>query len=280
MITFWKLYKKAAPFFQISSEIRKGAAQSLTAYDWHSSKDASQHVCIYGTIKNRVHILPLIFKLISVYFSWICPKNRFRCNLFQVASKVLNKHGRTVHFWSLKFGVVCVHKSTKTKQISIASFDTSRVCFPQPYKRLSPVSKKQSYILFLFLFRNRCRDSRKHPVYALVAIFLIPLVSIAVIPHHTVFLWWIGTVCFSTRELTIFSKLPGFNRYFRILSLSSEYSGIPTIVMELSTSRTIVSTSRMTHTPSSILFIISHFRLCCNDFGMQVFMALAEQPNM
>ena len=123
MINFWKLYKKAAPFFQISSEIRKGAAQSLTAYDWHSSKDASQHVCIYGTIKNRVHILPLIFKLISVYFSWICPKNRFRCNLFQVASKVLNKHGRTVHFWSLKFGVVCVHKSTKTKQISIASFD-------------------------------------------------------------------------------------------------------------------------------------------------------------
>ena len=98
MINFWKLYKKAAPFFQISSEIRKGAAQSLTAYDWHSSKDASQHVCIYGTIKNRVHILPLIFKLISVYFSWICPKKRFRCNLFQVASKVLNKHVSVQHF--------------------------------------------------------------------------------------------------------------------------------------------------------------------------------------
>ena len=110
MINFWKLYKKAAPFFQISSEIRKGAAQSLTAYDWHSSKDASQHVCIYGTIKkhvciygtikNRVHILPLIFKLISVYFSWICHKKRFRCNLFQVASKVLNKHGAASQIWT------------------------------------------------------------------------------------------------------------------------------------------------------------------------------------
>ena len=100
MINFWKLYKKAAPFFQISSEIRKGAAQSLTAYDWHSSKNASQHVCIYGTIKNRVHILPLIFKLISVYFSWICHKKHFRCNLFQVASKVLNKHGGTAQIWT------------------------------------------------------------------------------------------------------------------------------------------------------------------------------------
>ena len=100
MINFWKLYKKAAPFFQISSEIRKGAAQSLTAYDWHSSKDASQHVCIYGTIKNRVHILPLIFKLISVYFSWIYHKKRFRCNLFQVASKVLNKHGAASQIWT------------------------------------------------------------------------------------------------------------------------------------------------------------------------------------
>ena len=93
MINFWKLYKKAAPFFQISSEIRKGAAQSLTAYGWYSSKDASQHVCIYETEKNRVHILPLISKLISVDFSWNYPKKRFRCNLFQVASKVLNKHG-------------------------------------------------------------------------------------------------------------------------------------------------------------------------------------------
>ena len=100
MINFWKLYKKAAPFFQISSEIRKGAAQSLTAYVWHSSKDASQHVCIYGTVKNRAHILPLIFKLISVYFSWIYPKKHFRCNLFQVASKVLNKHGAASQIWT------------------------------------------------------------------------------------------------------------------------------------------------------------------------------------
>ena len=100
MINFWKLYKKTAPFFQISSEIRKGAAQSLTAYVWHSSKDASQHVCIYGTVKNRAHILPLIFKLISVYFSWIYPKKHFRCNLFQVASKVLNKHGAASQIWT------------------------------------------------------------------------------------------------------------------------------------------------------------------------------------
>ena len=57
MITFWKLYKKAALFFQIFPEIINGAAQSLTAYGWYSSKDASQHVCIYETEKNRVHIL-------------------------------------------------------------------------------------------------------------------------------------------------------------------------------------------------------------------------------
>ena len=100
MINFWKLYKKAAPFFQISSEIRKGAAQSLTAYGWYSSKDASQHVCIYETVKNRVHILPLISKLISVDFSWNYPKKRFRCNLFQVASKVLNKHGAASQIWT------------------------------------------------------------------------------------------------------------------------------------------------------------------------------------
>ena len=65
---FLKTLYKISVLFQISSENKKGAAQSLTAYDWHSSKDASQHVCIYGTIKNRVHILPLFFKLISVYF--------------------------------------------------------------------------------------------------------------------------------------------------------------------------------------------------------------------
>ena len=75
MINFRKLYKKAAPFFQISSEIRKGAAQSLAAYGWYSSKDASQRVCIYGTAKNRVHILLLIFKLIPAYFFWISSKN-------------------------------------------------------------------------------------------------------------------------------------------------------------------------------------------------------------
>ena len=97
---FLKTLYKISALFQISSEIRKGAAQSLTAYDWHSSKDASQHVCIYGTIKNRVHILPLIFKLISVDFSWNYPKKRFRCNLFQVASKVLNKHGAASQIWT------------------------------------------------------------------------------------------------------------------------------------------------------------------------------------
>ena len=95
MINFWKLYKKAASFFQISSEIRKGAAQSLTAYDWHSSKDASQHVCIYGTIKNRVHILPLIFKLISAYCFWISLKNTldagiWSCPRLQIPEKTSN----------------------------------------------------------------------------------------------------------------------------------------------------------------------------------------------
>ena len=97
---FPKTLYKISALFQLSSEIRKGAAQSLTAYGWYSSKDASQHVCIYGTIKNRVHILPLISKLISVDFSWNYPKKRFRCNLFQVASKVLNKHGGTGQIWT------------------------------------------------------------------------------------------------------------------------------------------------------------------------------------
>ena len=100
MITFWKLYKKTAPFNQISSEIRKRAAQSLSACGWYSSKDASRRVCIYGTAKNRVHILPLISEQISVDFSWNYPKKHFRCNLFQVASKVLNKHGSPCWTWT------------------------------------------------------------------------------------------------------------------------------------------------------------------------------------
>ena len=97
---FLKTLYKISALFQLSSEIRKGAAQSLTAYGWHSSKDASQHVCIYETVKNRVHILPLIPELISVDFSWNYPKKRFRCNLFQVASKVLNKHGAASQIWT------------------------------------------------------------------------------------------------------------------------------------------------------------------------------------
>ena len=97
---FLKTIYKISALFQLSSEIKKGAAQSLTAYGWYSSKDTSQHVCIYETVKNRVHILPLISKLISVDFSWNYPKKRFRCNLFQVASKVLNKHGGTGQIWT------------------------------------------------------------------------------------------------------------------------------------------------------------------------------------
>ena len=97
---FLKTLYKISALFQISSENKKGAAQSLRAYGWYSSKDASQRVCIYGTVKNRVHILPLIFKLISVDFSWNYPKKRFRCNLFQVASKVLNKHGAASQIWT------------------------------------------------------------------------------------------------------------------------------------------------------------------------------------
>ena len=66
---FLKTLYKISALFQIYSENKKGAALSLSACGCYSSKDASQRVCIYGTIKNRVHILPLIFKLISVYFS-------------------------------------------------------------------------------------------------------------------------------------------------------------------------------------------------------------------
>ena len=130
MINFWKLYKKTAPFNQISSEIRKRAAQSLTAYDWHSSKDASQHVCIYGTIKNRVHILPLIFKLISVYFSWICHKKRFRCNLFQVASKVLNKHVSSQHFRCSCFDLYLLQIVWEISQLSLEISDVM-ICLLQ-----------------------------------------------------------------------------------------------------------------------------------------------------
>ena len=61
-----------------------------------------------------------------------------------------------------------VQKNRKKARKPFASFDMSQVYFPQPYKRLSPVSKKQSYILFLFFFGNRCRDSLKHSVYTLV----------------------------------------------------------------------------------------------------------------
>ena len=97
---FLKTLYKISALFQISSENKKGAAQSLSACGWYSSKDASQRVCIYGTIKNRVHILPLISEQISVDFSWNYPKKRFRCNLFQVASKVLNKHGSPCWTWT------------------------------------------------------------------------------------------------------------------------------------------------------------------------------------
>ena len=105
---FLKTLYKISALFQISSENKKGAAQSLSACGWYSSKDASQRVCIYGTTKNRVHILPLIFEQISVDFSRNYPKKRFICNLFQVAYKVLNKHGRAVHFWSREFRAISV----------------------------------------------------------------------------------------------------------------------------------------------------------------------------
>ena len=120
---FLKTLYKISALFQISSENKKGAAQSLTAYDWHSSKDASQRVCIYGTAKNRVHILPLISEQISVDYSWNYPKKHFRCNLFQVASKVLNKHVIITHFRYCFSATENNQQSFKISNISFASFD-------------------------------------------------------------------------------------------------------------------------------------------------------------
>ena len=84
---FLKTLYKISTLFQIFPEIINGAAQSLTAYGWYSSKDASQHVCIYETEKNRVHILPLISKLISVDSSWKYPKNTLDATYFKLHLK-------------------------------------------------------------------------------------------------------------------------------------------------------------------------------------------------
>ena len=84
---FLKTLYKISALFQISSENKKGAAQSLSACGWYSPKDASQRVCIYRTVKNRVHILPLISELISVYFSWIYSKNTLDATYFKLHLK-------------------------------------------------------------------------------------------------------------------------------------------------------------------------------------------------
>ena len=65
-------------------------------------------------------------------------------------------------------GCFMVQKNRKKARKPFASFDMSQVYFPQPCKRLPPVSKKQSNILFLFFFLNLCRYSLKHPVDAFV----------------------------------------------------------------------------------------------------------------
>ena len=157
---FLKTLYKISALFQISSENKKGAAQSLTAYGWYSSKDASQHVCIYETVKNRVHILPLISKLISVDFSWNYPKKRFRCNLFQVASKVLNKHGAASQIWT---GDLILTKDALYR-LSYSSIN-SLIIIAQSIKKSTTFSKKAEKASRRRLFRygeSCCRslDSR------------------------------------------------------------------------------------------------------------------------
>ena len=100
MITFWKLYIKSGALFEISEEIKKGAANIFVVSGWTSSRGVSNGVCIYGDVKNRVHILPSKVKLIYIIFSIITKKKHFRCNFFQVASKVLGKHGGTGQIWT------------------------------------------------------------------------------------------------------------------------------------------------------------------------------------
>ena len=46
-------------------------------------------------VKKSVHILPTKSKLIYMIFSINTRRKHFRCNFFQVASKVLGKHGGT-----------------------------------------------------------------------------------------------------------------------------------------------------------------------------------------
>ena len=51
-------------------------------------------------LKNRVNILSKRIKQLSSKFSMFTCKKHFRYNLFQVASKVLNKHGGTGQIWT------------------------------------------------------------------------------------------------------------------------------------------------------------------------------------
>ena len=100
MIIFWKRNNKSSALFEILSETKKGTANIFAVSGWACSKSVSKGVCIYGIAKNRVNILSQRIKQLSSKFSMFTCKKRFRCNLFQVASKVLNKHGGTGQIWT------------------------------------------------------------------------------------------------------------------------------------------------------------------------------------
>ena len=100
MIIFWKRNNKSSALFEILSETKKGTANIFAVSGWACSKSVSKGVCIYGIAKNRVNILSQRIKQLSSKFSMFTCKKRFRCNLFQVASKVLNKHGAASQIWT------------------------------------------------------------------------------------------------------------------------------------------------------------------------------------
>ena len=64
-------------------------------------------------LKNRVNILSKRIKQLSSKFSMFTCKKHFRYNLFQVASKVLNKHVSLQHFRCTFFGLFYGSKKQK-----------------------------------------------------------------------------------------------------------------------------------------------------------------------
>ena len=100
MITFWKLYTKSAPFFKFPPKTKR-ALLNL----WLHMADTVQkmHHSVFASMELQ--------KIAFTFYLWfpnksqlispeIILKKRFRCNLFQVASKVLNKHGGTGQIWT------------------------------------------------------------------------------------------------------------------------------------------------------------------------------------